>query len=69
MTDIGKLETDAYFEKIDTMMGNLSRLIKQSNHKDRTYYPIIIKVDHQEKVTQASLIWTMSSRRLHTIMV
>ena len=47
--DIGKLETDAYFEKIDTMMGNLSRLIKQSNHKDRTYYPIIIKVGSSRK--------------------
>ena len=42
--DIGKLDHDAFFDKIETLMGNLSRLIKQSDYESRTFYPIIIKV-------------------------
>ena len=42
--DIGKLETDEYFEKINIMMGNLSRLIKISDYETRTFHPIIAKV-------------------------
>ena len=48
MTGISAKETDAYFEKIDTMMGNLSRLIKQSDHKNRTYHPIISRLDQRK---------------------
>ena len=42
--DIGKLDIDAYFEKIDILMGNLKRLIKPSDYKTRTFHPIILKV-------------------------
>ena len=42
--DIGKLDHDGYFAKIDTMMGNLSRLIKQSDYDSRNFHPIILKV-------------------------
>jgi hypothetical protein len=42
--DIGKLDPDAFFEKIDTMMGNLSRLIRRSNYDIKSFHPIILKV-------------------------
>ena len=42
--DIGKLDHDAYFEKIAILMSNLSRLIKQSDYASRTFHPIILKV-------------------------
>ena len=42
--DIGKLDQDDYFGRIAEMMGNLSRLIKQSDYDSRTFYPIILKV-------------------------
>ena len=42
--DIGKLDHDAYYEKIETLMSNLSRLIKKSDYESRTFYPIILKV-------------------------
>lgn len=42
--DIGKLDHDAYFEKIELLMSNLSRLIKQSDYDSRTFHPIILKV-------------------------
>lgn len=42
--DIGKLDHDAYFAKIETLMSNLSRLIKRSDYDSRTFHPIILKV-------------------------
>lgn len=42
--DIGKLDNDAFFEKIDTMIGNLSRLIRRSNYDIKSFHPIILKV-------------------------
>ena len=34
--DIGKLDHDAFFDKIQILMGNLSRLIKQSDYDSAT---------------------------------
>ena len=42
--DVGKLDQDDYFAKIDEMMGNLRRLIKRSDYDSRTFHPIILKV-------------------------
>ena len=42
--DIGKSDLPEFLEKVQIMMYNLRRLIKQSDYNSKTFYPIIIKV-------------------------
>ena len=47
--DIGKLDQDEYFHRIDELFSNLSRLIKTSDYDSRTFHPIILKVGSGRK--------------------
>ena len=41
--DIGQMDYQEYLKKLDTMMNNLSRLIKKSDFDQKVFKPIIIK--------------------------
>ena len=40
---------DDFYKKIDEMIGNMKRLIKPSNYKEKVFHPIIMKVGSQRR--------------------
>ena len=42
--DLCNMSIEDFDKRIDLLMGNLKRLIKTSNHKERKFYPIIFVV-------------------------